>query len=225
MRFRSDIWSETIYFYMSDIWKKCTGNSSTIEDMSSPYDLSKDSTHSTLYATCHYWIEEQGHYTINEKSGVNEILDEKHVRTLFEQYIIPKYWDRYAIFCQEEWEDMIEECCKFLNKLIGWVSATYTNYAKRIDFYDKTTLEVLNPIKTSGDTYTNTSSNPNVAITDSSLTGEVNVTNTEGTHSETQTDGATLAARYAEADAAMRNLYESWLTEFDRHFAIYKNVV
>lgn len=225
MRFRSDIWGETIYYYASDIWCRTTGEGNTFTLMSNPFDFSKTSTNTTLFATMHYWIEEQAHYTIDKESGINEILNETHVRTLFEEYIIPRIWNRYALFCQEEWEDMIEECSKFCYKLISWVNSTYSNYAKRLDFYEKTKLEVLEPIKMSNDSYTNLSTEPNVTATDSSLTGEVNVTNTQGTHNESSSDGGTLAQRYEEADRAMKNLYESWANEFMRHFSIYKNVV
>ena len=225
MRFRSDIWGETIYFYASDIWCRTNANDTKPILMNNPFDFSKTSTNTTLFATMHYWIEEQAHYTIDPNSGIDKILNDKHVRTLFEQYLIPRIWNRYALFCQEEWEDMVEECAKFCYKLIGWVSSTYSNYSRRIDFYEKTMLEDLDPIKMSNDSYTNLSTEPNVTATDSSLTGEVNVTNTQGTHTETKSDGGTLAQRYEEADRAMKNLYETWADEFMRHFSIYKNVV
>ena len=137
--------------------------------------------------------------------------------TLFNQYILPKYWNNY-IAVSDDYTTMQNNLFKFFGQFIAWLLSSSEKYTPIINAFQTKKTLLLAQIAQNSDTLMKFNDTPQGS---GDFSDDSHATNVTGTSSTSSSDMETPIKRLAEINDTWHNIYEDWAKEFGRKFIIY----
>lgn len=151
--------------------------------------------------------------------------DKTKVKTLFEEYILPKYWSKFYVIdivgkCNEEpsYSELLDAMNKRADEFISILNQTFPRYARILEIYDEQSQYLMNAVKQERELLHKYNDTPQTTGISDPFDSDSHLTDASKDVEKLSNDLMTKMARLDEIERLWKNVFVEWSREFDRLF-------
>lgn len=148
--------------------------------------------------------------------------DKTKVKKLFEEYILPKYWNKFYILdligkCDET-PSTIRAMKQKGDEFISILNQTFPRYARILEIYDEQSQYLMNAVKQERELLHKYNDTPQTTGISDPFDSDSHLTDASKDVEKLSNDLMTKMARLDEIERLWKNVFVEWAREFDRLF-------